>query len=68
MQAITLEPMTEAEFSEFMTLMHSTYVAERATADRISQEDAERFARQQYARLLPKGGYRTGITSFALRQ
>ncbi|HKA41236.1 MAG TPA: GNAT family N-acetyltransferase [Burkholderiales bacterium] len=55
MEAITLEPMTEAEFGEFMILIHSTYVAERATADRISQEEAERFARQQYARLLPKG-------------
>jgi len=55
MRTTTLDPMTESEFGQFMTLILSAYIAERATSDRMSQGEAECFARDQHARLLPNG-------------
>jgi ribosomal protein S18 acetylase RimI-like enzyme len=55
MRTTTLDPMSESEFGQFMALILSTYIAERATADRISHAEAECFARDQHSRLLPNG-------------
>ena len=60
MTRIRLEPMTQAQYSDFMEAIVPPYVAERATADHVSAEVAERYARHQHARLLPEGHRTTG--------
>ena len=57
---LTLEPMTKAQFSEFMEVILPPYVAERAAADHVSTDVAERYARDQHARLLPDGHLTAG--------
>ena len=52
---VILEPMTHAQFIGFMEAIFPSYVAERAAADHVSLEMAERYARAQHARLLPDG-------------
>jgi len=53
MPRITLEPMTQAQFSDFMEVILLPYVAERAAADHVPEGVAEQYARDQHARLLP---------------
>jgi len=60
MTRIKLEPMTQAQYSEFMETIVPPYVAERAAADHVSAEEAERYAHRQHARLLPEGHRTTG--------
>jgi ribosomal protein S18 acetylase RimI-like enzyme len=52
--------MTKAQFSEFMEVILSPYVAERAAADHVSTDVAERYARDQHARLLADGHLTAG--------
>jgi ribosomal protein S18 acetylase RimI-like enzyme len=60
MTRIKLEPMTQAQYSDFIEAIIPPYVAERAAADHVSAEVAERYARHQHARLLPEGLRTTG--------
>src|SRR5258708_30380849 len=60
MPRIRLEPMTQAQYSDFMDAIVPPYVAERAAADHVSAEVAARYARHQHARLLPEGHRTTG--------
>ena len=60
MLRIRLEPMTQAQFSDFMEAIGPPYVAERAAADHVSTEVAKRYAHHQHARLLPDGHRTTG--------
>src|SRR4030081_2940182 len=60
MTRIKLEPMTQAHYSAFMEDIVPPYVAERAAADHVSAEAAERYAHRQHARLLPEGHRTTG--------
>src|SRR5258705_3799919 len=60
MPRIRLEPMTQEQYSDFMEAILPAYVAERAAADHVSAEVAERYARHQHARLLPEGHRTTG--------
>src|SRR4030081_3212006 len=60
MTRIKLEPMTQAHYSAFMEDIVPPYVAERAAADHVSAEVANRYARHQHARLLPEGHRTTG--------
>ena len=60
MTRIRLEPMTQAQYSDFMEAIIPPYVAERAAADHVSAEVANRYARHQHARLLPEGHRTTG--------
>ena len=55
MSQVRLEPMTVAEFAEFMEVILPPYIAARSVADHISLAEAERFARDQHLRLLPAG-------------
>lgn len=55
MSQVRLEPMTAPRFAEFMAAIIPPYVAERMAADHLSQDAAERFARDQHARLLSAG-------------
>jgi ribosomal protein S18 acetylase RimI-like enzyme len=52
--------MTQAQYAEFIEAIGPPYVAERAAADHVSTEVAERYARQQHTRLLPDGHRTTG--------
>ena len=52
--------MTQAQYSDFMEAILPAYVAERAAADHVSAEVANRYARHQHARLLPEGHRTTG--------
>ena len=60
MTRIRLEPMTQAQYSDFMEAIIPPYVAERAAADHVSAKVANRYARHQHARLLPEGHRTTG--------
>jgi acetyltransferase (GNAT) family protein len=60
MPQVTLEPMTQAQFSDFMEVILLPYVAERAAADHVSTEMAEQYARDQHERLLPDAHLTTG--------
>ena len=55
MSIITLEPMTQPQFADFMEAILPAYVTERAAADHVTPDAAERFARDQHARLLTDG-------------
>ena len=55
MLSVALEPMTDAQFGEFIEVIVPPYVAERVQADHLSPEDAQRFVRDQQDRLLPDG-------------
>jgi ribosomal protein S18 acetylase RimI-like enzyme len=52
--------MNQAQFTGFMAAVLPSYVAERAAADHVSLEMAERSARTQLARLLPDGHLTVG--------
>jgi len=60
MPRVTLEPMTKAQFSEFMEVILPPYVAERAAADHVATDVAEHYARDQHARLLADGHLTAG--------
>ena len=55
MSGVRLEPMTAAQFTEFMEVILRPYVAARSVADHVSLAEAERFARDQHQKLLPAG-------------
>ena len=55
MPDVAFEHMTDAEFRDFMELILPPYAAERAVADHMPLDAAERFAREQHDRLLPNG-------------
>lgn len=55
MSQVRLEPMTAAQYAEFLQVILPPYIAARSAADHISPAAAERFARDQHARLLPEG-------------
>lgn len=55
MSQVRLEPMTAAQFAEFMEAILPPYIAVRSVADHVSLAEAERFARDQHQRLLPAG-------------
>jgi ribosomal protein S18 acetylase RimI-like enzyme len=52
--------MTGAQVSDFLEAILPSYVAERAAADHVSSEAADRYARAQYAQLLPDGHLTAG--------
>lgn len=60
MPHVTLEPMTQAHYADFMEAIFPAYVAERAAADHVSLPVAEYYARLQRARLLPDGHLTAG--------
>jgi ribosomal protein S18 acetylase RimI-like enzyme len=53
--SLTLVPMSDAQAQAYLAALLPPYAAERAIADRCPLEEAERFARDQQARLLPQG-------------
>ena len=55
MSRVTLQPMTQVQFSNFMEVMFAPYVAERAVADHVPNELTAQYARDQHAQLLPQG-------------
>ena len=55
MSQVRLEPMTAEQFAEFLEVILPPYIAARVQADHISLDAAERFARDQHAKLLPAG-------------
>jgi ribosomal protein S18 acetylase RimI-like enzyme len=57
---VTLEPMTQAHFADFMEAVLPPYVVERAAADHVGLRTAEQYARRQHARLLPDGHLTAG--------
>jgi len=52
---VKLVAMTEAETAGFLETVLPPYIAERAAADHVPPEVAERAARAQHAQLLPGG-------------
>ena len=55
MSTVRLEPMTAVQFAGFLEVILPPYIAARSAADRVSLDEAESFARDQHARLLPEG-------------
>ncbi|MCE9528497.1 MAG: GNAT family N-acetyltransferase [Planctomycetales bacterium] len=60
MSQVRLEPMTAAQFAEFLEVILPLYIAARSVADQVSLVEAERFARNQHQKLLPAGQFTPG--------
>lgn len=60
--SVRLAAMTESEVAGFLETVLPPYIAERAAADHIPNEEAERSARVQHAQLLPGGKAAPGHT------
>ncbi len=60
MSQVRLEPMTAEQFAEFLEVILPPYIAARSVADHVSLAEAERFARDQHAKLLPAGQFTPG--------
>jgi ribosomal protein S18 acetylase RimI-like enzyme len=59
---VKLVGMTEAEAAGFLETVLPPYIAERAAADHVSSDEAERVARALHAQLLPGGKAGPGHT------
>lgn len=53
--SVRLQSIAESEFQSFLEALLHQYAESRASADRVSIEEAEAFARRQYEALLPEG-------------
>ncbi|MBC7854385.1 MAG: GNAT family N-acetyltransferase [Pirellulaceae bacterium] len=60
MSEVRLEPMTAEKFAEFLEVILPPYIAARSVADHVSLAEAEQFARDQHAMLLPAGQFTPG--------
>jgi len=56
--------MTQAQYSDFMEAIVPPYVAERAAADHVSAEVAERYARHSTRGSCPRAIARPAIVSY----
>jgi ribosomal protein S18 acetylase RimI-like enzyme len=58
--SVRLESIAEAELAGFLDAIRPAYAAERASADRISPVEADRFVRRQFEASLPQGIHTAG--------